>query len=108
MKAKAVIEVTVVFSLTLLLVAALGVSPIGEWERRVTDCPFLEYALMIGLPLFLLAVGRRNPAEYGISLNKLKYQLDLLLSGTVDQATAGPVPFRFVPRLLRILESAGR
>jgi D-alanyl-D-alanine carboxypeptidase len=31
-------------------------------------------------------------------------QLDLLLSGTVDQATAGAVPYRFVPRLLRSLD----
>lgn len=28
---------------------------------------------------------------------------DLYLAGTVDQATAGPVPFQFVPRLLREL-----
>lgn len=34
-------------------------------------------------------------------------QLDVLLSGTVDQATAGAVPFRFVPKLLRALGSAG-
>jgi D-alanyl-D-alanine carboxypeptidase len=30
-------------------------------------------------------------------------ELDLMLAGTVDQATAGAVPYRVVPRLLRIL-----
>jgi len=30
-------------------------------------------------------------------------ELDLFLSGTVDQVTAGAVPFRFVPRLLRAM-----
>lgn len=30
---------------------------------------------------------------------------DLYLSGTVDQATAGAVPYRFVPRLLRALRA---
>jgi D-alanyl-D-alanine carboxypeptidase len=30
--------------------------------------------------------------------------LDLILAGTVDQATAAPVPYRFVPRLVRTLE----
>lgn len=30
-------------------------------------------------------------------------ELDLFLAGTVDQATAGPLPFSFVPRLLRTL-----
>ena len=33
-------------------------------------------------------------------------QLDLFLSGTVDQATAGPLPFRFLPRLLRLVGRA--
>jgi D-alanyl-D-alanine carboxypeptidase len=33
--------------------------------------------------------------------------LDLILSGTVDQATAAPLPFRFLPRLLRELETMG-
>jgi CubicO group peptidase (beta-lactamase class C family) len=33
-------------------------------------------------------------------------QLDLLLSGTVDQATAGAVPFRFLPKLLRVVGQA--
>ena len=33
-------------------------------------------------------------------------QLDLFLSGTVDQATAGAVPFRFVPGLLRLVGRA--
>ena len=33
-------------------------------------------------------------------------QLDLFLSGTVDQATAGAVPFRFLPRLLRVVGKA--
>jgi hypothetical protein len=28
---------------------------------------------------------------------------DLLFAGTVDQATAGALPFRFVPKLVRVL-----
>ena len=33
-------------------------------------------------------------------------QLDLLLSGTVDQATAGAVPFRFLPKVLKVVGRA--
>jgi CubicO group peptidase (beta-lactamase class C family) len=33
-------------------------------------------------------------------------QLDVLLSGTVDQATAGAAPFRFLPKLLRAIGHA--
>ncbi len=32
---------------------------------------------------------------------------DLLLAGTVDQGSAGPVPFRFLPKVLRAVERAG-
>jgi D-alanyl-D-alanine carboxypeptidase len=31
-------------------------------------------------------------------------ELDIITAGTVDQATAAPVPYRFVPRLLRALQ----
>jgi D-alanyl-D-alanine carboxypeptidase len=34
-------------------------------------------------------------------------EMDLFLAGTVDQASAGAVPYRVVPRLLRVLEAAG-
>jgi D-alanyl-D-alanine carboxypeptidase len=33
--------------------------------------------------------------------------LDLILSGTVDQATAAPLPYRFLPRLVRELTALG-
>lgn len=33
-------------------------------------------------------------------------ELDLLLCGSVDEVTAGPVPYRFVPRILRLLGRA--
>lgn len=32
---------------------------------------------------------------------------DLFLAGTVDQGSAGPVPFRFLPKVLRAVERAG-
>lgn len=35
-------------------------------------------------------------------------QLDLLLCGTVDQATAGPLPYKVVPKMLRIYAEAVR
>lgn len=34
-------------------------------------------------------------------------EMNLLLSGAVDQATAGAVPFRAVPKILRVLRRAG-
>ena len=94
-KAKAVLEVVVVLSLTLLLIVVVGVSPIGAWERRVTNRSFLEYALMIAFPLFLLVVSRRNLADYGVSLKNLKYHLDIAMTGFVPVAIAS-VPLAFL------------
>jgi hypothetical protein len=34
-------------------------------------------------------------------------KLDLFLSGTVDQATAGAIPFRLVSKILRIVDFSG-
>jgi hypothetical protein len=42
MKAKAVIEVVLVFSLTLFLIALAGNSPVGGWIRQVSKRAFLE------------------------------------------------------------------
>ncbi|MCL6544052.1 MAG: hypothetical protein K6T61_02410 [Bryobacteraceae bacterium] len=34
-------------------------------------------------------------------------QLDLFLAGSVDQAEAGPLPYRFLPGVLRAVEKMG-
>ncbi|MFW5973128.1 MAG: serine hydrolase domain-containing protein [Bacteroidota bacterium] len=46
----------------------------------------------------------------GVSGSWLFYceELDVVTAGTVDQATAAAVPFRFVPKLLRMLQTARR
>ena len=77
MKAKAAIEVVIVFSLTLLFIALVGLSPIGAWERQVSNRFFIEYAVMIAFPLLLLVVTRRNLASYGLSLRNISYHLDV-------------------------------
>jgi membrane protease YdiL (CAAX protease family) len=76
-KAKAVIEVVVVFSVTLALVALIALSPLGRWERQVTNRFFIEYAVMIAFPLLLLVVARRDLASYGLSLRNFSYHLSV-------------------------------
>lgn len=88
MKAKAVIEVVIVFSLTLFLVALVGLSPIGKWERQVTNRFFIEYAVMIAFPLLLLVVARRNLASYGLSLRNISYHLNVTATAFVPVAIA--------------------
>ena len=95
MKAKAVLEVVVVFSLTLFLVALAGLSPVGEWVRQSTNRAFFEYIVMIAVPLLILVVTRRNLASYGISLRNFRYHVDIALTALVPVAFAS-VPFMFV------------
>ena len=95
MKAKAVIEVLVVFSLTLFLMVLVGRSPVGEWERQVLNRVFIEYAVMIAFPLLILIVTHRNLAAYGLSLRNLRYHLDIAATAFVPMAFAS-VPFMFI------------
>lgn len=86
--ATAILEVVIVFGLTLLLIALVGLSPVGAWGRRAFGRYFIEYAVMIALPLLLLLVTRRNPASYGLSLRNFSYHLDVTAGAFVPVALA--------------------
>jgi len=88
MKAKAVVEVVVVFSLTLCLIALVGLSPIGEWERQAMNNFFIEYAVMIAVPLLILLVTRRDLAAYGLSLHNPRYHLNIAATAFVPWCSA--------------------
>ncbi len=95
MKAKAVVEVIVVFGATLFLVVMVGLSPIGQWERQVSQRPFIEYIVMIAVPLLTLLITRRNLASYGLSMRDMRYQLDIAAVAFVPVAI-GSVPLAVV------------
>lgn len=92
-KIKAVIEVLFVFFIVFFLIGVLFASPLGEWERNVLHRGFLEYALMIILPLLLLAGTRKNLSAYGISFKKLKYHIDVALTCFIPYAVFHAVLF---------------
>lgn len=91
MKAKAVLEVVLVFSLTLLFMALIGLSPLGEWERQVLHRFYIEYAVMIGFPLLILILTHRDLTAYGITARHLRYHLDIALTSFV------PLALSFIP-----------
>ncbi len=94
-----------------------------------------EHFNPFGFSLSLRPVGPGWPSEYGLGMIRFRMpriftgfkqaptlyghtgvtgswlfhvpDLDLILSGTVDQVTGAPVPYRFVPRLLLELEALG-
>lgn len=74
----AVMEVTVVFALTLSLLAFAGMTSFGTWVRNTTHRVFVEYLVMIAVPVLVLLITRRNFAEYGISFTNMKYHLAIV------------------------------
>jgi membrane protease YdiL (CAAX protease family) len=94
-KVKAILEVVTVFGIALILMVLVIISPIGEWERQITNRGFLVYTVMIAFPLLLLVVSRRNLASYGLSLKNLKYHLDVALTAFLPVAIAS-VPLMFL------------
>lgn len=76
-KIKAIFEVVSVFLLTFLIIWAIQIPPLGEWQRLVLQRHFLAYSVMITIPLLFLAVTRRSFTAYAISFKNLKYNLDV-------------------------------
>lgn len=94
MKTKAVLEVVAVFGLTMFFMALVGLSPLGAWERQVLHYFYLEYAVMIGFPLLILIVTRRDLASYGITARDLRYHLGIAATCFV------PLALSFIPIIL--------
>lgn len=79
----AVIEVVGVFILVALVFRGILASPLGAWESQALRRHFVEYGLVLALPLVLLAVTRRGFKGYGISFLDLGYQLNVAAIGFI-------------------------
>ncbi len=92
-KIKAILEVVAVFILTFLIIWAIQIPPLGQWQRHIFDRPFFAYMVMIAVPLLLLILMRRKLANYGISFKNLKYHLDIALICFLPAALAGALGY---------------
>jgi uncharacterized protein len=91
----AVLEVIFIFLLTFLIIWALQIPSIDTWKSRVMQRPFLEYIVMIVVPLAFLVTTRRNFTAYGISVKNYKYHLDFVAKCFIPVALAR-IPFAFL------------
>jgi membrane protease YdiL (CAAX protease family) len=80
---KAILETVSVFLLVILVFKVIRISSFGEWERQVLQRYFLEYAMVIVIPLVFLAMTRRNHAAYGISFRNLNYHLNVVATAFI-------------------------
>jgi hypothetical protein len=79
----------------LFLIALVGISPLGEWELQVLGNFYIEYAVMIAVPLLILLITRRNLAAYGLTLRPLRYHLSIAATAFVP-VVIGIFPAAFI------------
>lgn len=94
-KAVAVIETVIVSSLTMLLTAVVILSPLGDWELQAIGYPFIEYLVMMAVPLLWLLITRRDLAAYGLSARNLRYHFEIVGIAFVPVFLAN-LPFLFL------------
>jgi len=82
-KAKAILEVVIVFIIVVLGFKAINVSQLGEWENQVIGRYFLEYGFVLLVPLVILVLTRRSLSEYGINFKNLGYHLKVVAVGII-------------------------
>ena len=96
MKTKAVVEVVGVFAVVWGILALVGLSPLGEWERETAGrFSFIEYSLLIALTLLVMVVTRKGMTSYGVSFRNLRYHLDVAATAFLPVAL-GFVPIAFI------------
>jgi membrane protease YdiL (CAAX protease family) len=80
-KAKAILDVVIVFIIIALGFKVINMSPLGKWENQVIGRYFLEYSLVLLVPLAILVLTRRSFSEYGINFKNLGYHLKVVAVG---------------------------
>lgn len=89
MKARALIEILMVFTITLGIIVIIGRSAAGPLELRTLHYPFLEYLFMIVLSLIILLISDRKFEAYGLSLKNAGYHADIAATLIIPFALAG-------------------
>lgn len=80
---KALLEVLIVLLIVEACIAGLQLTPWAQLKSSLGGRAFLEYLLVIAIPLLALVLTRRNLAEYGIVLRPLRYHLEVAAIGFV-------------------------
>lgn len=82
-RAKAILEVAAVFIIIVLGFKAINVSPLGERENQIIGRYFLEYIMVLFVPMSILIVTRRSFRDYGIDFKNLGYHLKVVVVGII-------------------------
>jgi hypothetical protein len=93
-KIGATIEALVVFSLVVVLFQSVRVSPFSRWEEATLPGSrlfILEYGVVLGFVLGLMALTRRDWGAYGMTLRVRRRQVRVIAIGLLPVMTLGGV-----------------
>lgn len=82
-KTKAVLESVAVLVVTLAAIGVFTHTPLKAWEEAILQRNLVEYALMIAIPLLILALTRRSLPACGLTFAHPKYHLDIALTCSI-------------------------
>jgi uncharacterized protein len=101
----AVLDVLAVFLATFLLIWAARLLPIDSTVRN-----FVNYTIMIGFPLLILGIRRRDPERCGLYFGQMRVQLNLagsvLILALIEGAIAGWLLPMMIPNAIIRWEGA--
>lgn len=95
------LDCAAVFAATLSCVVLVPGSRAGRWESSVLGRPFIEYLVMLAVPLIVLVAARRTLPSHGLWLGRPYYHLTMGLTAAAPFAAAHAVGFGAVPGLER-------
>jgi len=81
-KVAAVLEVLAAFALVFLLIWLFRITPSWEWQRAYLKHEFVNSALLLVVPVFVLAMTRRDFVAHGVYFRNLRCHLITALECT--------------------------
>jgi len=87
----AFLDCTGVLAVTLALVVLLAGSFLGRWEASALGRPFLEYLVMLTVPVLAMVVTGRSLSGHGLWLADPSYHLGVGFTAVVPYACAHAV-----------------
>lgn len=102
MKKYSIIEVTAVFSLIFLALNGFRYTSVAAWQTEFLTFPFIEYAIIITVPLGIIYFTRRNSGTYGITFHNLRYHIDIARTCFIVVVPIAALKYGFLSPVLGI------
>lgn len=97
---RSLLEIVVVFSVSIAAVVLVARSPLGQWGGGVLGRPYFEYLALGSIPLLTILLQRRPLSVFGIRHHDLSQQFDSAFRCLFPYAVGKALLFPLGPRHL--------